>query len=241
MDWALRLRLYGRRISDRQTAEGGVDWIGDTVIYQDIELSMMDFRGLVHKLIEEIQDILLHELLFIKDVGELPAYDWMELKDNAAKDTPGWYFIQDKRNRMAEQERWLLNRILQTAELRRRFMHETEGVWRQRQVNDWFDKLSCFMEKLLVLIHVTAGQPARVQELLSIRYCNTEKGGHRSIFVENGLLAIVAYYHKGYNITGSAKIIHRYLPEEVGDILLQYIYLACITITAAAGEAGVRQ
>jgi superfamily II DNA helicase RecQ len=223
MDWALRLRLYGRGISRRMTMPGCINWIGDTVVYEDIELSMTDFRTLVHKLTEETQ-CMLHELLFVKHASELPAYSWTELKDNAAKDEPGWNFIQDKRNRFLESKRWLLRRVLQRKELRAEFMNGT-GVWRQGRVKDWCDKHVQLLEKLLILIHMTGGQPARARELLSIRYCNTEKGGHRSIFIENGLMVIVTYYHKGYNITGTEKIIHRYLPEEVGDILLQYIWL----------------
>lgn len=126
---------------------------------------------------------------------------------------------------MEEQGRWLLNRVLQTSELASEFIHAETGVWRQPRVNDYLDRLSYFLEKLLVLVHMTGGQPARSRELLSVRYCNTEKGGHRSVFVENGLLVIVTYYHKGYNITGTEKIIHRYLPMEVGELVLLYIWL----------------
>jgi hypothetical protein len=35
----------------------------------------------------------------------------------------------------------------------------------------------------------------------------------------------VTTYHKGYNITGSTKIIHRYLPKEVGELLVYYLWL----------------
>jgi hypothetical protein len=64
MDWALRLRLYGRGIGKRMTAEGCINWVGETVIYEDIELSMIDFRRMIHKLADETRAILLDELLF---------------------------------------------------------------------------------------------------------------------------------------------------------------------------------
>jgi hypothetical protein len=32
-------------------------------------------------------------------------------------------------------------------------------------------------------------------------------------------------YHKGYNITGSTKIIHRYLLKEVSELLMYYLWL----------------
>jgi hypothetical protein len=33
MDWMLRLRLYGRGISQKTTAEGCINWVGETIIY----------------------------------------------------------------------------------------------------------------------------------------------------------------------------------------------------------------
>lgn len=228
MDWALRLRLYGRAVEVKTTAVGNINWVGEKVIYREIELSMSDFRGLVHKLCEQTRDILIKDLLFMEGAeGDLPRYSWLELKDNAAKDEPGWYFVQDWRNCMQEGTRWLLNHILGRRELAEQFMQVDggRGIWKHGRVNDYMDKMSLFMEKLLVLVHMSAGQPARSRELLSLRYCNTEKGGHRCIFVENGLMAIVTFYDKGYNIRGTEKIIHRYLPQEVGELLLLYIWL----------------
>ena len=54
---------------------------------------------------------------------------------------------------------------------------------------------------------------------------NTSNGHHRSIFIENGLVGTVTSYHKGYNITGTLKIIHRYLPKEVSELLVYYLWL----------------
>jgi hypothetical protein len=43
--------------------------------------------------------------------------------------------------------------------------------------------------------------------------------------VEDGLVSLVTAYHKGYHVTGSTKIIHRYLPESVSKILIYYLWL----------------
>lgn len=43
--------------------------------------------------------------------------------------------------------------------------------------------------------------------------------------MEDGLIGTVTSYHKGYNITGSAKVIHRYLPREVSELLVYYLWL----------------
>ena len=82
-----------------------------------------------------------------------------------------------------------------------------------------------FREKLIALMHMTGGQPARGPEILSVRHSNTVKGGHRNIFIEDGMVVYVTRYHKGYAVSGDVKIIHRYLPREVGELLVWYLWL----------------
>ncbi|KAF7444189.1 telomere-linked helicase 1 [Pyrenophora tritici-repentis] len=72
---------------------------------------------------------------------------------------------------------------------------------------------------------MTGGQPARGPELLSVRHSNTVQGGHRNIFIEDGMVVFVTRYHKGYKVSGDVKIIHRYLPREVGELVVWYMWL----------------
>jgi hypothetical protein len=85
--------------------------------------------------------------------------------------------------------------------------------------------VDAFLERLLLLIHLTGGAPARGTELLSLQAYNTQHGLRRNIFVENGLISFVTFYHKGYSITGSTKIIHRYLPKDISRMLVYYLWL----------------
>jgi hypothetical protein len=39
------------------------------------------------------------------------------------------------------------------------------------------------------------------------------------VFVEKGYIAMATRYHKGNSATLSARIIHRYLPREVGELV----------------------
>jgi hypothetical protein len=43
--------------------------------------------------------------------------------------------------------------------------------------------------------------------------------------VEDGLIALVTSYHKGYSCSGITKIIHRYPPPELGELLVYYLWL----------------
>ena len=39
------------------------------------------------------------------------------------------------------------------------------------------------------------------------------------------MVVFVTRYHKGYQLSGDVKIIHRYLPREAGDLLVKYMWL----------------
>lgn len=72
-------------------------------------------------------------------------------------------------------------------------------------------------------MHLTLGQPARGTEIISVRHINTIH--YRNLFVKDGLIAIVTSYYKGYTCIGLTKIIYRYLPKEVGELLVYYLWL----------------
>ena len=71
---------------------------------------------------------------------------------------------------------------------------------------------------------MSGGQPGRGPEILSCRHINTARGEQRNIFVEQGLMVYVTRYHKGYVRKGDVKVIHRYFPREIGELLLCYIW-----------------
>ena len=83
-----------------------------------------------------------------------------------------------------------------------------------------------FRGLLLVLMHITGGQPARGTEILSCRHRITAAGSHRNVFIEDRQVVFVTKYHKGVEITGDVKIIHQYLPREVGELVVWYLWLA---------------
>ncbi|CEL06420.1 hypothetical protein ASPCAL09597 [Aspergillus calidoustus] len=69
------------------------------------------------------------------------------------------------------------------------------------------------------------GQPAWAPELLSIQHVNTQASQHRNIFIEDGLVTAVTAYHKGFHASNDIKLIHRYVPRAVGELIVWYIWL----------------
>jgi hypothetical protein len=82
-----------------------------------------------------------------------------------------------------------------------------------------------FRKHLLVAMHMTGGQPARGTEVVTTTYCNQPNGQSRGVFVEDGLLVYVTMYHKGIGHSGTATVIHRYLPQHVGELLFYYLWI----------------
>jgi len=73
---------------------------------------------------------------------------------------------------------------------------------------------------------MTGGAPARGTEIVSVQYENGVNGrGARGVFVERGLVSFVTSYHKGYSASKKVKVIHRYVPREVSEIVVYYLWL----------------
>ncbi|KDN63954.1 hypothetical protein CSUB01_12491 [Colletotrichum sublineola] len=193
---------------------------------------MQQLRELVREEVRFSQDALAELLLIHPDEDRteiVPALSLRQLADNPAERQPGWSFLQHPQNTSLHgHERWLLRRVLNNEWLRKDFVTTHSSVvssrrkfaFRRDAIEQYYQSVDRFLERLLLLAHITGGQPARGTELLCLTYSNSEDGSrHRSIFLENGLVSFVTSYHKGYNITGSTKIIHRYLPIAVSELV----------------------
>jgi hypothetical protein len=115
-------------------------------------------------------------------------------------------------------------------QLRKQFIDESiegsSGQVRKEEVEVYQRQVERFQELLLILMYICRGQATRAPKLLEIRWKNTEQGGVYNIFIEDGLVAFVTMYYKGYYSSGNIKIIHRYLLREIGELLVYYLWLA---------------
>jgi len=231
--WAIRLRSFGKKIKTSTTSQGSITWSEDqeTLSYKDIELTMSQFRNFVAQLLVQAQKSLRHLLLLHDEeevIATVPRLPLNEIKDNPANTTHGWCFLHDHRNQHIFQpgERWLIQRILGKEWLQNEFVQvakEGDIEWKDAAIKEYNAEAASFLRLLLLLVHLTAGQPARGTELMSLRYLNGTY--HRNVFIEHGLVAVVTSYHKGYSIQGSTKIIHRYIPRPVSELLVYYLWL----------------
>jgi hypothetical protein len=231
--WAVSLRSFGKQIRDSTTSLGYMQWSDDeqTVHYKGIELSMQSFRRFVLVQVQRVQSLLSDVLMLGVDEARedvIPMIQLHRLRDNPAVVENGWSFLDDERNRalLPCKKGWLLRRVLRTDRLREQLTYHSTSqhvVWDKQAIRKYHKQVDAFLEGLLLLIHITSGQPARGSEITSLQHTNSTF--HRNMFIEHGLVALVTSYHKGYTCTGSTKIIHRYLPKEVSELVVYCLWM----------------
>jgi superfamily II DNA helicase RecQ len=246
MDWVLRLRAYSKGITKVTNSVGHVQWVGNTILYGYVRYSMPQLRSMMHGLVELARMELRRDLLLLEmdSAGNiipgatlLPAVEWDKIVDNPAELRAGWNFLQDPRNTFGgvDGAGWLSRRVVNERKLYKAFLDVDasrlslaagDGVtWARKRVGQYEQAMRLFREHLLVAMHMTGGQPARGTELVTTTYANPPNGESRGIFVEDGLMVYVTLYHKGAGQSGKAKVIHRYLPREVGELLFYYMWM----------------
>jgi hypothetical protein len=196
MNWILNLRAYGAKARDTTTSTGFVDWSddGERLSYKTLELTMNGLRWFLRDQVQEAQDQL-HDLLLLPEgdphsrAQNVPQLRLLSLKNDPTVCSANFSFLQDKRNDelLGGQERYLLRQLRQEPRLRRRFFVNPETlVWDKQQVQGYLQLVSVFLRRVLLLVHITGGQPARGTELLTIRWRNSAHCDVRNIFIENG-------------------------------------------------------
>jgi hypothetical protein len=97
-----------------------------------------------------------------------------------------------------------------------------ELQWISSGIADYESVVERLLEFLLILIHITGGQPGRGTEITTLRYANAMQS-MRNIFIKEGQVMIVTEYNKSVAVMDQVKVIPRFLPEQVGKLLVIYL------------------
>jgi hypothetical protein len=63
MDWIFKAQSYGFKIRYTTTADRCIQWVRDTVLYQQVRFDMSQVQSMVHGLVEEARDVLYSKLM----------------------------------------------------------------------------------------------------------------------------------------------------------------------------------
>ena len=220
----LELRTYGFKINFSTPSAGHIWWEGQIIHYHMIHVRMSELCNMILNLVQEAY-VALTRVLLCEDEGipALPAIPWSEIADDPGRDDVDYYFLEDRRNGWAvAKKHWLLNRVGGSPILHQRWI-EKDG-FNKKTFRQWTILANALREKLLLIIHLSS-MPARGTELIGLRYQNTANGGLRNIVILDGMVTTITTYHKGYRHSGDVKLIYRFLPQEVGEIVIWYLWL----------------
>ncbi|MDB5910917.1 MAG: hypothetical protein JWP34_5031, partial [Massilia sp.] len=225
VDWIFDARTYGLKIRYTTAANGSIDWQGDQVTYQRIKMTMSQLADMLHGLVDEAK-VQLGQLVMADD---WPAIPWTLVEDDHSEDRVGYSFLQDDRNTwVCKGAGWVVRQIVRQPAKQAEWLSSDSTntcPYRPTAVRRYRQQFEEFRELLLMLMHMAGGQPGRAPELIGIRHSNTANGGVRNVFAHQGMMCFVTVYHKNYQSSEQVKIIHRYLPREVGELLVWYLWL----------------
>jgi hypothetical protein len=223
MSKALSILAYGKSIAMDHSNAGSISWSLDRteMSYKGRPIDVARFRCMVRGVVEEAEGKLWKDLIWATQEQrfEIPLD---KLQDDVTWTKRGVSFVDNANNGLQDKREWMIKRVL--ADVRGKRMRK-QGEWSRLEVRKYLRKVDRFRELLLFCIHVTGGQPARGTEITSIRFRNGFQQD-RNIFAIQGYMVVVTRYHKSQSQFDKPKVIPRFLPWRVGQLLA--IYLAYV-------------
>jgi hypothetical protein len=222
LQWRLYLFKAGKAAITKHQARWSLD--GQTVGYRGVELQIAHVSQLIVSEYQQAHSLLYDELLFqAKDLA--PMESWRLKDDLDLEDFRGSWLAHPSNSEFVKgAELALLQRIQSKPELRAMFL--TKGKNRSmalcpKAMAIYEAHAQEFLQRALVLCHISPGPPLREPELLSVTWCNTARQRH--VLLWEKLVMLYTQYHKGQQQSGLYKDNIRFLPQAIGDLLLPYI------------------
>lgn len=206
-----------------------IEWLDDehnraSINGKAVELN--DIQNFVQDRVEAAKTVLEKEILLGHDFEEF-GFTSAKTVDVLRNTKIGYSFIDSEDNGFIKFTDKLMKKLLDDPLSKPQFVKRVRGgriEWNKDGCKRWLKTTRAFLEKMSVAIHITYGQPARAEELATVMIKN-QVYGMRGIYWSRGRVLIVIGYNKTRSTNGKDKLIGRYLPKEVGDLLVKYLTL----------------
>ena len=167
----LRLRLLAIHIAGETVRQAQIRWKddGQSLIFKDIQFGLRPLQAWIREVLRAANEIMKECLcLGLDDIPVLKPHDW---QDNWEESRPGRSFIDDPRNQSRHEGKaqWLYRQILERPPIRQRFFkQDTNGrlILAPLAADEYEKDVQRFLERLMVLLHVSSGQPGRRPEFI---------------------------------------------------------------------------
>jgi hypothetical protein len=160
------------------------------------------------------------QLCWVDDVAERFSIDLSRIEDYITFTTRGKSFVTTPGNHLSDRLAWMLRRARGTEGGMR--LQTSDGRWRGKRVREYLRQGDRFLELLLGCVHIESRQPARGSEIVTIRHRNGLLQD-RNVFVIDGAVATVVWYHKSQSQWDQPRVVPRFLPPRVGQVMALYL------------------
>lgn len=220
MSTMISLLAYGKSIALNTSNAGSVQWSVDKkVLYLHGRPIVIErFRRMVREVVKEAERVLWEELMWTGPEGRV-SIPLDKLADDVTFTKRGISFVSKSSNGLAGGLDWMIDRMLTSDEGRKM---RTDGVWNARRIRRYLRKVDRCLELLLFSTHTTYGQPGRGTEITTVRHQNGFLQD-RNIFAVDGRLVVITRYHKSQSQFDKPKIVPRFLPWRVGQLMAVYL------------------
>lgn len=220
MGYILSLLLYGRRIAQETGSRLMVSWSreNELMYFMGRPILMEDIRSMVAKMTVDSADLLWDSLMFKEGDDVRFTIPLERIEDDLTQTQRGQSFIHS--NGLAGKECEMLKDLV-SGRRRNEFL-DASGEWKWNTIQAYRKQVTKFLEMLIVLVQMTWGQPARGEEVTGLRLVNGINRD-RNIFIIDGQVVLVSQYHKSQAHFDSPKVIPRFLPDHIGQLIIAYI------------------
>lgn len=220
MGYVLSLLLYGKKIARETGSRLMVSWSKDPelMFFNGKPIHMNHIRTMVAEMTSDAEDLLWKTLLFKEGDDVRFVVPLAGIEDDLTQTVRGQSFIHS--NGLAGKEGEMLSDLV-CGQRRKEFL-DKHGDWKWGGVRQYLKQVKKFEEMLLLLAHFTGGQPARGTEITGLRLVNGINRD-RSVFVIDGEVVLVTQYHKSQAHFDAPKVIPRFLPPRVGQLMAMYM------------------
>lgn len=135
----------------------------------------------------------------------------------------GYSYINDPQNRVLnENAEYISNHIFSNQLIYEKYFTTKDEISNEVAFSEWLSKAGLLMDLLLLLCHLSSGQPTRGTEHLASTIANNGFGGVRSLYWVQNTVCLVQYYNKSSKKHGD-KFIARFLPKPIAHLLTAYL------------------
>jgi superfamily II DNA or RNA helicase len=222
MSKMISLLAYGKMIARNHGNAGAVLWSRDGKVVQlrEQKILVSRFKSMVTDTVAAAEKLLWERLMWSTSRADRFEEPLSKLEDDPTWTKRGVSFLNNRNNGLQDKRNFMLGRAMNHRTGRK--LRGRAGHWQVRPARRWLRHVDEFRELLLFCVHTTGGQPARGTEITSVRFKNGFMQD-RNVYIIHGQLAVITRYHKSQSQQDKPKIVPRFLPYRVAQLMVLYL------------------